>query len=202
MWNQIYDPFGNAVISTIVAAIPAVFLLALIATGKIKIHIAAVVSLAVAVVIAICRLHDADRDGPACGRTRRAHRVLPDRMDHPQRHFPLPPHGRARLVRDHAAVDRRHHARPPPSAPADSLRVRRVLRGRVGLRNARRGDGRDPDGPRLLAACGRRSLADRQHRPCRLRGAGRRRSSASPRRPDWTHRRSAPWLVVNCRCSR
>jgi lactate permease len=53
MWNQIYDPFGNSVISTIVAAVPAVFLLALIATGKIKIHIAAVVSLLVAMVIAI-----------------------------------------------------------------------------------------------------------------------------------------------------
>jgi len=53
MWNQIYDPFGNSVLSTIVAAIPAVFLLALIATGKIKIHIAAVVALLVAVAIAI-----------------------------------------------------------------------------------------------------------------------------------------------------
>jgi len=53
MWNQIYDPFGSAVLSTIVAAIPAVFLLALIATGKIQIHIAAVVSLVLAILIAI-----------------------------------------------------------------------------------------------------------------------------------------------------
>jgi lactate permease len=53
MWNQVYDPFGSAVLSTIVAAIPAVFLLALIATGKIQIHIAAVVALVVAILIAI-----------------------------------------------------------------------------------------------------------------------------------------------------
>src|SRR4029078_5735066 len=53
MWNQVYDPFGNAVLSTIAAAVPAVLLLILIATGKIKVHIAAVLSLAVAVLIAV-----------------------------------------------------------------------------------------------------------------------------------------------------
>jgi len=53
MWNQGYDPFGSSVLSTLAAAVPAAFLLVLIATGKIKVHIAALIALAVAVVIAV-----------------------------------------------------------------------------------------------------------------------------------------------------
>jgi lactate permease len=53
MWNQVYDPFNNTVLSTIAAALPVVTLLALIASGKVKAHIAAVVALVVANLIAI-----------------------------------------------------------------------------------------------------------------------------------------------------
>jgi lactate permease len=53
MWSQNYDPFGNAALSTIAAAVPAAFLLLMIASGRIKVHIAAVVALAVAVLIAV-----------------------------------------------------------------------------------------------------------------------------------------------------
>ncbi len=53
MWNQGYDPFGNAVLSTLAAAIPAAFLLVLIASGKIKVHIAALIALTVAVIVAV-----------------------------------------------------------------------------------------------------------------------------------------------------
>ncbi|ACA20509.1 L-lactate transport [Methylobacterium sp. 4-46] len=52
MWNQVYDPFGNAWLSTIAAAVPVVALLALIASGKVKAHIAAVISLVIAFVVA------------------------------------------------------------------------------------------------------------------------------------------------------
>ena len=53
MWNQIYNPLGNATLSTVAAAIPVVTLLVLIASGKVKAHIAAVVALIVANIITI-----------------------------------------------------------------------------------------------------------------------------------------------------
>jgi lactate permease len=39
MWNQVYNPLGNAALSTIAAAIPVVTLLVLIATNKVKAHV-------------------------------------------------------------------------------------------------------------------------------------------------------------------
>ncbi len=51
-WVQVYDPFGNAVISTLVAVIPIGLLLALIASGRFKAHWAALIALVVAVLVA------------------------------------------------------------------------------------------------------------------------------------------------------
>src|ERR1700682_328334 len=53
MWNQVYNPFSNEALSTLMAAIPVVTLLALIASGKVKAHVAAVIALAVALLDAI-----------------------------------------------------------------------------------------------------------------------------------------------------
>jgi lactate permease len=53
MWNQVYNPFGNAVLSTLAAAIPVITLLVLIASGKVKAHVAAVIALAAAIVVAV-----------------------------------------------------------------------------------------------------------------------------------------------------
>ena len=53
MWNQIYDPLNNTVLSTIAAALPVITLLVLIASGKVKAHIAAVIALVVANIITI-----------------------------------------------------------------------------------------------------------------------------------------------------
>jgi lactate permease len=45
LWNQVYNPFGNAALSTAAAAVPAVTLIVLIASNKVKAHIAAVIAL-------------------------------------------------------------------------------------------------------------------------------------------------------------
>jgi len=53
MWNQIYNPLGNAALSTVAAAIPVVTLLVLIASGKVKAHIAAIIAVILSNLIAI-----------------------------------------------------------------------------------------------------------------------------------------------------
>ncbi|UTD27298.1 L-lactate permease [Bradyrhizobium sp. WD16] len=53
MWNQVYNPLGSPVLSTIAAAIPVVTLLALIASNKVKAHIAALIALVVANLVAV-----------------------------------------------------------------------------------------------------------------------------------------------------
>ncbi|OCR25143.1 lactate permease [Pseudomonas syringae] len=53
VWQQIYDPFDNPVLSTIMAAVPVVVMLAALAFFHIKAHIAALLALASALLIAI-----------------------------------------------------------------------------------------------------------------------------------------------------
>ncbi len=51
-WVQVYDPFENAILSTLAAVVPIGLLLAMIASGKVKAHIAALIALVVAVLVA------------------------------------------------------------------------------------------------------------------------------------------------------
>ncbi|MEO6782509.1 MAG: L-lactate permease [Bradyrhizobium sp.] len=53
MWNQVYNPLSNVALSTIVAAVPVVTLLVLIATGKVKAHVAAIIALLLTNLVAI-----------------------------------------------------------------------------------------------------------------------------------------------------
>ena len=52
-WSQNYHPFASATVSTLLAALPLVLLLGLLATRRIRAHVAALIALAAALVVAI-----------------------------------------------------------------------------------------------------------------------------------------------------
>ena len=56
-WPQNYDPLGNAFLSTLIAALPIVVLLGAIAWLEIKIHLAALLGLGVALAVALFVFH-------------------------------------------------------------------------------------------------------------------------------------------------
>ena len=193
MWNQVYNPLGNATLSTCVAALPVVTLLVLIASNKVKAHIAAVIALIVANLVAIFIFTmPADMSLRAIS-ARRRHRLFPDRLDRAQRHLPLPADGREGRVRDLADHDRRRHRGPPAATSADRVLFRRVLRRRLRLRHPGRGHRRDPDGSRLLTAGGRGPVADRQYRAGRLRRARHADRRVWRASPASIRSCSAPW---------
>src|SRR6201999_2351552 len=53
MWDQVYNPLNSAALSTIAAAVPVVTLLVMIASGRVKAHIAAIIAVIIANLIAI-----------------------------------------------------------------------------------------------------------------------------------------------------
>ena len=52
MWNQVYDPLNEQALSTLMAAIPVATLLVLLASGKVQAHLAALIALAAAILVA------------------------------------------------------------------------------------------------------------------------------------------------------
>ena len=52
-WQQVYDPFGNMIVSTVLAAVPVVVMLVCLGFLHIKAHIAAGLGLIAAIAIAV-----------------------------------------------------------------------------------------------------------------------------------------------------
>ena len=52
-WSQVYNPFGNAIVSTIVAALPIFVLLGSLAFFHVKAHWAAILGLIVALAVSV-----------------------------------------------------------------------------------------------------------------------------------------------------
>src|SRR6202790_4268304 len=53
MWQQVYDPLGSPVTSTILAALPIIVLLGALGFFRVKAHLAALLGLAVALIVAV-----------------------------------------------------------------------------------------------------------------------------------------------------
>src|SRR5438093_13664619 len=53
MWPQSYDPLGSRVLSTLCAALPVLVLLGTLAVLRVKAHVAALLGLATALVVAV-----------------------------------------------------------------------------------------------------------------------------------------------------
>src|SRR6201996_7892113 len=53
IWNQVYDPLNNKFLSTAVAALPIVLLLAMIASNKVKTYWAAAIALVLTILVAV-----------------------------------------------------------------------------------------------------------------------------------------------------
>jgi len=74
MWNQVYDPLGSVVGSTLLAALPTILLLGLLATGRVSAPMAALAGLVAALAIAIA-FYVPEMDG--LGKVERIHTWWP-----------------------------------------------------------------------------------------------------------------------------
>ena len=202
MWNQIYNPLGNAALSTCAAALPVVTLLVLIASNKVKAHIAAVIALIVAnlvVIVVFGMPTDMSLRATVLGAVTGffpigwivLNVIFLYRLTVARGVFET-----LQTTIGGVTEDRRL------AVVADRVLLRRILRGRLRLRHPGRGDRRHPDGSGLLAARSGRPIADRQHCAGRLRRARHPDRRPRQRRLASIRSCSARWSDGNCHSSR
>ena len=201
MWNQVYNPFNNSALSTIFAALPVVTLLVLIASNKVKAHIAAIIALIVANLLAIFVF-----TMPA-GMSLRASVLGAVTGFFPIGWIVLNVIFLYRLTVEKGVFET---LQTTIGGVTTDRRLQLLLiafafgaffEGASGFGTSGGGDRRHPHRPWLLAACRVRPFAHRQHRARRLSGPSALRLPASPASPGSTRSCWEPWWDGNSRSS-
>ena len=171
-WSQVYDPIGQHLLSTILAAMPVIVLLGAIGIFEMKAHLAALLGLVSALLIAILVFGMPAGMAVMSAVYGAGFGLWPIGWIILNVIFLYQLTAREGRVRGPAAQHPQHLRRPPAAAAVHRLLLRRLLRGGGRLRHAGRGHRRHADRAGLLAALGRRPVPDRQHRAGGLRRAG------------------------------
>ena len=90
MWQQVYDPLGSPVLSTLAAALPVAVLLISLAAFHVRAHVAALAAVGVAILVAVFVF---GMPGAMAGKAAVlgfASGLLADRLDRAQHHLPAP----------------------------------------------------------------------------------------------------------------
>ena len=156
-WSQVYDPLGSLTLSTLLAALPVIVLLGAIGIFEMRAHLAALLGLVVSLVVAVFVFGMPAQMAAMAAVYGAGFGLMPIgwiilnviflyQLTNEKGEFDVL-----------QALDPRNLRRPPDAGPVHRLLLRRLLRGRGGLRHTGRRHGRHADGPRLLAARGRGS---------------------------------------------
>ena len=188
-WSQNYAPLGSVGVSALVAALPVVSLLGLLAFWRVRAQIAALAGLLVAATIAMAVYHMPAQLTLAAALYGGAFGLFPIGWIILNAIFiynlSVETGQFAVLQKQLSGVI----ARPADSGAVDRLQLWRVHRRRGGIRRARGHHRRVDDRTRFSSARSGEAGAHRQHRARRIRIAAASRSSRWPKSP-----------VSTCRC--
>ena len=171
-WSQNYAPLGSVGVSALIAALPVVTLLGMLAIWRVRAQFAALAGLLVAATIAMIVYHMPAQLTLAAAIYGGAFGLFPIGWITSQCHLHLQFERGDRAIRHPAKTIVRRVARPADSGAADRVQLWRVHRRRGGIWRARGHHRRPVDRTRFPSARSGEAGAHRQHRARRVRIAG------------------------------